>query len=314
MGIDIGNTRIKLALIREEELVSVYDWPNEIPGWIDRGPIKYMHDVMECVEAHLAGLGISSVEGVGVAWFGDVRDGHPLTLASDIAAWSHPRWINELRRMPDVIQGRMGCSVTFRGDVESIGESLGVEHTFHRTYLLVLGTSTGGAFFGEDGCYQHGVNLVSRMIVDLDDEAPKHSATNTPGTLQQYSASYGIARALNAEKRSGSGGRCDGAYLSTLLASQNDEEARDGRQCVETLGSWLLPAIVDLQCTYGFEQILLAGGNTRPALGNALLQSLRQQWQTVKGRFLKFELLSAVKQWPAGYEVAVAAARLSRFR
>ena len=319
-GIDIGNTRTKVALLRGEELVRTYQMPSEIKTSISIGPVAYFDRAAEALREIAAphvgeGRGLTAV---GVAWFGDVLKGVPLTQAADLAPWAEGSWCEEIREVPHRLAAKLGCPVSFNGDTESLALYLGASRRLPQTYLLVLGTSTGGAYFFPDGSYRGGVNLTSRIIVDLDEDAPRHTSTGAPGAFQQYSASYGIARAIGLCSRAA--GRAvtrpepDGAYLSSLLASQHDADVEFGMTCVDVLASWLVPAVADLLCHYEFGRIVLSGGNVRPPLGPALADSFKRQWREDNSRGLSVSLLSEDTGWPPSHEVAIAAANIAALR
>ncbi len=320
LGIDIGNSRTKIVVLCDNNTTYMDEIPSQIKEDILLGPYKCFDRIAEIVKRLTAHYIPTKAKftAVGIAWFGDVLKEIPLTQAADLVPWSASMWAQEIRGIKDRMQAKFGCPLSFYGDSESLAKYLGIWRGLPQTYLLILGTSTGGAYFLPDGSYQNGVNLASRIIIDLNDDAPRHTSTGSLGVLQQYSASYGIERAFGFFNSSiphdNSHISRDGAYLSSLLISSEVAVVEYAKRCVDVLAYWLIPAVVDLRTHYYFDQLVFSGGNVRSPLGLALVESFQRQWDECGWGTLKVCLLSDKTGCPTSYEVAIAAAKLAAFR
>jgi predicted NBD/HSP70 family sugar kinase len=319
LGVDIGNTRTKIALVEDGDIVKLDFMPTLIIEGIKKGPLQFFedmaHEILRRVGPARRGQFLT---GAGIAWFGDVIRGKPMTQAADLLPWHNPAMQRELSEATQTISNVLQCPVTFYGDSEALAIYLGLTGNFASSYLLILGTSTGGGYFGDDGRYVPGVNLVSRIIIDLDPEAPSHTSTGAPGAFQQYSASYGIRRALElVQLPPGSASLSslpEGEVLRRLLQSDNHEEKKCGERCVEWLSRWLLAAVSDLHTHYRFNNVLLSGGNATEPLGGHIAAGLESLWVKHSEEPLSIRVLSSDTQWPPAHEVALAVAHLAASR
>jgi predicted NBD/HSP70 family sugar kinase len=208
-------------------------------------------------------------------------------------------------------------AVNFYGDSEVLGRYIGELKIFPRSYLLILGTSTGGSYLGANGSYCEGVNLVSRIVIDLAEDAPKHTSTKAPGVLQQYSGSYGFKRALEAHRPTArikfdlAESLSASLTLNDLLRSNKREDRHWAEESARLFADWIAIAVADLQTHYELDRVLLSGGSLQDLLGPTLIRYLTEKLETFNLKRLKVALLREITGWPSSHEVAIAAARLS---
>jgi hypothetical protein len=311
LGIDVGNSAMKIVEFSGDR----GDAQRTVA--LDRslfraGPAAFFAAVAQQitqVRATTEARG-ERLRAVGIAWFGDSYKGAPLTQAADLQTWNVGPSAQELAEVPARLATSAGCDTHFWGDSEALGRCLAELGLFARCYLLILGTSTGGLYLDSRGRYGEGANLVSRIVIDLGPDAPRHTATGARGVLQQYSGSYGLKRVLAggpAGVRVEDGGR----ELARLLRSSQQEERAWAEDGVSRLAAWINAGVADLGTHYDIGRIVLAGGNARDVLGRALSRRLREA-QLVRDAPapVQVELLSELTGWPESYEVATAAAML----
>jgi len=311
LGIDIGNSNIKIALRKEDGNASLSGRPTPRIA-LSQGPLVFFGEIEELISRQrrlLSGQG-EELYSVGVGWFGDALHGRPLTQAADLAPWDHAEEAAQLASVPQRLAEAAGCPVHFYGDSEVLGRCLGELGTFSNTYVLILGTSTGGFHLGSDGRYGEGVNLVSRIIVDLADGAPRHHATGVPGVFQRYSGSYGILRAFEDEFAEAPEPSGAGALLDHLLRSKDEASKERAHRCLERYAGWMASAIVDLWTHYPMNETLITGGMSQGSLGSSLKQKVQSRLDAM-GVAVRLSLLAEKTGWEPSHEVAMAAATLA---
>lgn len=192
LGIDIGNTTTKIVILDEADHIR---YRGHEPTQIAEQAEPFLVWLGDRIENAMASSQLIP-ERIGIAWFGDVRDGRALLQAAALRHFAqHEHEAKQIESMAATLEARFQVPTALYGDSEAVGIYLARVQALDQVYFLIFGTSIGGGYVSE-GALESGFNLVSRIVIDMSDEAYPHEATGTRGVLQQYAASRGMQRFL----------------------------------------------------------------------------------------------------------------------
>ena len=191
-GIDIGNTTIKIVVIANNQIVYKERLPTFADGKVSLDSIqKSVQKAISLVKAQSRAL-----FSIGVGWFGDVREGKPLLQAADLKRICAYGGESDLISLVNDLRNDREIPTYLFGDSEAIGKSLSVLWPIPNLYLMIFGTSVGGALLDSAERHSDAFGLVARMVVDMSEDAPAHASTGVKGVFQQYVAARGIRGAI----------------------------------------------------------------------------------------------------------------------
>ena len=213
IGIDIGGTSMELVVIDEQGVLQ------EIAGlsYLKKDSFKvgaeynsfnlaFLDRLKDMIEE--ARHEYPEIEGIGFAWFGNRSSVDPLQalLGADSLLRFEKKSKEDLegrQRIADLqhisyyLSENYHVPVLLMGDSEAearyIAQSFADQLRGKDVYGIRFGTSAGGMIF-RDGAYISGFNTISRMVIDLSEGAPAHTAVNIEGAWQPRAASRGICK------------------------------------------------------------------------------------------------------------------------
>ena len=271
VGIDIGGTTVKLALVRTGETHEIVTHGKIDTGAKDPGP-QIVARMAEAVKKMLADTGESAV-GVGVGCPGliDNKTGVVVTSAN-LPTFSNFQLAGELQK-------QLNIPVAIHNDAKAacLGEfQFGASKGCQNMVLLTLGTGVGG-----------GVITGGRLVTGMDNAAtelghvkveyhdPVLCSCGTRGCIEAYVGMKGIARIANAALAAKPVTSLTPDKLATkeicVAANAGDETAR---QILITVGRYLGRGIAHFIDIFNPEKVVLAGGASRAT--NLLMPGIRE--------------------------------------
>ncbi len=261
IGIDIGGTSVKLALVQYGEQFKVLK-QSSIPTQPNDAPEVFAKRIAEAGRAIVRENGNPTVEGAGIGCPGLIDPWKGLTRIS-------PNLPN-LKDFPlrDEISKHLGLPVEIQNDANAavLGEwlfspnSRGVKNMV----LLTLGTGVGGGVVC-DGHLLVGADNAATELGHLkasfsQDAAP--CGCGRRGCVEAYVGSGGVARIAQRTIASNADSLLAGRRNLTTkdiaqAADQNDQVARD---VLRTVGEYLGRGIALLIDTFNPEKVVLGGG------------------------------------------------------
>lgn len=282
-GIDVGNTSIKVAVVREGKAI----FRKRIPTFAEG--VRSLEALQASFSTALAQAknACGNLSAVGIGWFGDVRDSRPLMQAADLGEIAAKQDEGKVRAWLD---GILDSTIPMRiyGDAQALGMALPVLWPRQRAYLMAFGTSVGGAYVDENGQYEDGINLVSRVVVDMSSDAPPHASTGVQGVLQRHVASRGIleaARVLSESDEhtwladSGLTRESSGRLLQTWLDNGDSRQQRAGRAIVSKVSRWLAAGLMVIDAYYDVDVFGFTGTSMQGEVGRAMVEATREAIQ-----------------------------------
>lgn len=281
VGIDIGNTSIKAVVVQQGRVVFRERTPTFPYG------VKSLEALQTSFSTALArAKDICDHPGsVGIAWFGDVRDGRPLMQAADLGEIAAKEDESRIQNWLDNVTKKSTVPVSLYGDSQALGIALPVLWPQSKAYIMIFGTSMGGAYVNADGEYEDGISLVARVVVNMAEDALPHASTQVRGVLQRYIASRGILAAVESLSRSAEhtwladlqvDKEAAGLLLQQWLASDDPRQRSGGRAIVRQVSRWLAAGVVTITTYYDVEVFGLAGTPMQGEVGPAIVQATRE--------------------------------------
>lgn len=297
VGIDIGNTTIKLVVIKDGKTI----YKERVKTF--KGNIKSLKNLITSFEEifNKAKNQFKTFSAIGIGWFGDVRDGKPLMQAHDLEQIEGRNgkvdvdvWINSFML-------KSNAPVVLLGDSEALGKSLPLLWKVPNLYLLIFGTSVGSAYTNEHMEFENQFGLISRVVIDMSKNAPPHSATKVKGAMQQYVASRGILRAIKFYFSNASNPislpineinkESSGLFLQKWLESKNDCYREFGMKIINYLSERISEGIVAISDFYEIKTLGLTGTSLQGAVGPAIVEMVQLYLnRSKKGDNIKVEI------------------------
>ncbi|MEI6257291.1 MAG: ROK family protein [Planctomycetota bacterium] len=285
VGVDLGGTNIKAALVDDEGRVVAF---HTEPTHVERGPEDAAARMGRCVHslAHQVGIATSDIATVGLGTPGP----QDLSTGVILRAGNLPGWDNFPIR--DRVAAHCGHPVTYANDANAaaFGEFwVGSGREFSSMVLFTLGTGVGGGIIiGNtciEGAHSHGGEL-GHIIVDTSVTA-RHCPFGHRGDLEAYCSATALkdrAREAIAAAPEGSLARAvaAGEELTPILiareAAHGDPLASE--LILETAG-WLGVGVVTLMHTVDPEAVVIGGamtfGGEESPVGRAFIQRIRAE-------------------------------------
>lgn len=276
LGIDLGGTRIKTAVVSGDKEILARD-VRSTPA--DEGVDAVVDAMVESAQAALAEAGVEAADAAGIGAPG------PMNWRTGIV-YSPPNlkgWTNV--PLADLMGKRLGipCFVDNDANLACYGEyHKGAGRDVESMCLLTLGTGVGGGIIvfgkllrGIDGT----AGEIGHMTVERDG---RQCGCGSRGCLEQYASVTGMVKTaregLEAGRESalrvacgGDVGRITGKMISDA-AEQGDEFAR---WVVQETGEWLGVGISSLINLLNPEAIVLGGGMI--SAGDLLFEATRRR-------------------------------------
>lgn len=257
-GIDVGGTRIKLALVSRAGRVLER---GEIDTRPHEGPEKALGRAADALE-EIAGSRTIAAAGVGVAGLVDIHRGRLLT-APNLVRWQN----TPIRR---IVRRRLGVYTFVDNDATCAawgeyrtGANRGIRHLV----FLTLGTGVGGGVIS-DGHLIRGKGNYGGEVghIGVTPDGPKcHCGSR--GCLEAYVGTYGLkrrTRELLRERRSryltAWVDRDRRAITPRLVMDAARRGDSVGRRVVRETGEYLGVAIASLVNVFNPEAVVIGGG------------------------------------------------------
>lgn len=294
LGIDIGDSTLKLVVLRGGKTVSSHRLPTRPgPGGGLMSSQYLLQEIQTGAQRVLerASLRLEDVQCVGVAWPGAVKDGYiaasSLLLRSmddlRVSARLCPDKFEWIRDMAAHIRAHLGIEapVYLINDGEVIAHCAARERGLRSTVLVQLGSSIAGGYIDARGRSDYLAEF-GRMVIDLSREAPVQSYTGIRGRARELASSAALVRDLVA------GGVTD--FKGELINRQNAGEIANAilqesrqlpeqaivRAALQRLGRNLGHFIVALSDSLPMKRVMLSGGliADRSKAGDLILESM----------------------------------------
>lgn len=260
VGIDIGGTTVKLALVRTGEKHEIVTHGKIDTGAKDPGP-QIVARMADAVRKMLAETGETAV-GVGVGCPGLINNKTGVVVTSaNLPTFSNFQLAGELQK-------QLNVPVAIHNDAKAacLGEfQFGASRGCQNMVLLTLGTGVGG-----------GVITGGKLVTGMDNAAtelghvkveyhdPVLCSCGTRGCIEAYVGMKGIARIAGAALAARPVTTLTPDKLATkdisLAASAGDETAK---QILITVGRYLGRGIAHFIDIFNPEKVVLAGGASR---------------------------------------------------
>jgi glucokinase len=247
LGLDIGGSQIKLALLDGEEVVDT----RSADSAAEEGP--------PAVLARLAALAgdASAADSVGVALPGVLAASGAAALLANLPGWEGLDVRAELRRA-------LGRDLAFLNDGHAFGlaeSRLGAGRGAQSMFGVVVGTGVGGALV-LDGRLQRGAGGRAGELghATVEPDGPECACGNR-GCLELYAGAPAIARAAGRDS------------FAEVAAAGTDGDAA-ALAAIEAAGRRVGVAVTNLLVTLAPERIVVGGGVVA-ATGELLLGPLR---------------------------------------
>jgi glucokinase len=260
VGIDIGGTTVKLALVRTGENHEILTHGKIDTGAKDPG-VLIVARMADAVKRMLAETGETAV-GVGVGCPGliDNKAGVVVTSAN------LPTFSNF--RLAVALEKQLNVPVAIHNDAKAacLGEfQFGASKGCQNMVLLTLGTGVGGGVI-TGGKLVSGMDNAATELghVKVDYDEPVLCSCGTRGCIEAYVGMKGIARIATAALASNPTTVLTPDKLATKdisqAASAGDETAK---QILVTVGRYLGRGIAHFIDIFNPEKVVLAGGASR---------------------------------------------------
>lgn len=265
VGIDVGGTRIKAALMSAEAEVlaeTTRATPRDIASQIGAVVAEIVSELTTMVREAGAKAGVPTVSAVGIAVPGWVDE------ASGRGRWSANLGWRDLDLRNDV-RHHLDCPVAVGQDVRAglqgeyrFGSARGVDNVL----FVPLGTGLASALIigGRPVAGTHWAGEIGHVVVEPDGEL---CGCGARGCLETVASAGSIGRRWRA--RSGESG--DAAEVARLTAAGDLVAAGVWQEAVSALAGALAPVVA----ATGTELVLIGGGLVRS--GDLLLAPLRAQ-------------------------------------
>jgi len=261
VGIDIGGTTVKLALVRTGERHEILAPSRIDTGARDPGP-QICGRIADAVRQMLKDTGETAV-GVGVGCPGLINNRTGVVVASaNLPTFKNFQLAGELQK-------QLGLPVGIHNDAKAacLGEFLfGASKGVRNMVLLTLGTGVGGGVI-TGGRLLTGVDNAATELghvkVEYGDEAPLCSC-GTRGCIEAFVGIKGIARITAEAVATGAPTSLTPDHMTTKdvgLAAQAGDPLAQG--VFTTVGYYLGRGIAHFIEIFNPEKVVLAGGVSR---------------------------------------------------
>ena len=275
VGIDIGGTTVKLALVRTGERHEIVSHGKIDTGAQDPG-VRIVARMADAVRKMLKDTGDQAV-GVGVGCPGliDNKKGVVVTSANLPTFKDFP--------LAGELQKQLGIDVAIHNDAKAacLGEfQFGASRNCQNMVLLTLGTGVGGGVITGGRLLTGADNAATELghvKVEYADPAP--CSCGTRGCIESYVGIKGVNRIATAALAKGGKTTLTPDKLNTrdisAAARAGDEMAK---QILSTVGHYLGRGIAHFIDIFNPEKVVLAGGASRAT--DLLMPGIRQSMET----------------------------------
>jgi glucokinase len=261
VGIDIGGTTVKLALVRTGEGHEILAPGRIDTGAKDPGP-QIVARIAEAVRKMLRDTGETAI-GVGVGCPGLINNKTGIVVTSaNLPTFANFQLAGELQK-------QLSLPVAIHNDAKAacLGEFLfGASKGMRNMVLLTLGTGVGGGVITGGRLLTGADNAATELghvKVAYGDEAPP-CACGTRGCIEAFLGIKGINRLATAALAKGRPSTLSATQLTTkdigLAAHAGDAVAKE---ICETAGYFLGRGIAHFIEIFNPERVVLAGGVSR---------------------------------------------------
>ncbi|ENH97467.1 glucose kinase [Gracilibacillus halophilus YIM-C55.5] len=279
IGVDIGGTTVKHAIIREDgEMIT--NW--EIPTRLDHKGAQVPHDIWSSIQDQLVQQNIDKRDiigiGVGAPGFIDPETGI-VTIAVNIG------WENY--DLKQILQDLSGVSVFVENDanVAALGENWkGAGNQVHNMIAVTLGTGVGGGIISNHTII-NGANGTGGEIGHITVEKDGASCNcGRKGCLETVASATGIVR--QAKEMIDSGVKTDIVNQvndeASITTKDIFEVAKTGDQAMNELLDHVIDvlgfALAGVAMTTNPAKIVIGGGVSKA--GDQLLQPLKKKFES----------------------------------
>lgn len=268
IGIDVGGTSINICLIDSGKIIqsiNIYSFAH------DETFKKFLNRLINVLKST---KWKKKYAGIGIAWFGDVRNDEPLKNVDILE-----RLMDEaalITSFPKIISKELKVPVRVWGDSEALGFYYSKKKKVKNCWILRIGTSLGGAYINGNHRFDYGFHLVSRIVINMNYNAFRHTSTGIPGMSQQYVGDHAFKRLLDREnilydKEGGAGKK-----LKDMLEA-SDSEKQIALGIVDTIADSLSEVILELSKHSEVSSIVLGGTPISGLLGKSIFDNLRNR-------------------------------------
>ncbi|HEX3662902.1 MAG TPA: putative N-acetylmannosamine-6-phosphate 2-epimerase [Acidobacteriaceae bacterium] len=257
IGIDIGGTSIKAALVRRNGEIG---FSTQVPTEAQRGREAIVASLSQAIEETLAAAGQQNLipTGAGIATAGVVdRDSGSIFAATD----NLPGWTGFALR--SFVEERFQLAAAVVNDAQAAAFAelhYGAGRGLANFAVITVGTGVGGGIVSEGKLLHghHGYAGTFGHTVIVAGGRPCNCGRN--GCLEAYVSTAALLR----EYREHGGVSADGWQDSAALALRINHLARTGdaaaQQAYAVLAEWLAEGIANIFNLFDPEAVLLAGG------------------------------------------------------
>lgn len=272
IGIDIGGTAVKSALVGEDGKILRR---SSIPTVATRPYKEIAADIAEQIKALSGG---ETVEGVGIGCPGAIDSAHGLIKYSNNLYWKDVPLGEELKRLT-------GWSVHISNDanVAALGETrFGVGKAYTDTALITLGTGVGGGLVVDGKLFEGYMGMgaeIGHMVIHTDG-AP--CTCGRKGCLEAYASATALIRdtvyAMQTDRNSKMWAFVDGD-LNKVDGRTSFECAKAGdataQGVVDAYIGYLAEGIINIVNIFRSQAVILGGGVC--AQGKYLTEPLKKR-------------------------------------
>lgn len=287
LGIDIGGTNTKLALVSGRDVLAFHEFET-VPGDVSSGR-ELCDNIIDNIKSWLP----ESPSTVGICVPGPVKDGEIIALHNLLGKLESSQYENNMKVMNFLGQNikealEIDGSISIMNDGAAHGYMEAVNRNLSKGIRAMISLGTGFGYV----TLVNGVPVIEQpqegghIIIDLSDDAGTVCSCGSPGCLEGLTSSSAVVRLALEHGFDFQGGKSGAGFVGLAAVDEKHPSHQTAQDIWKIIGQRIAQAAIAFHFLENIDELIIGGGvargHTGPIIVKNALEHLRINYPGVK--------------------------------